>query len=72
MRYVLQFYGSLILYFVSYSLMWMYIEIVDNVEACSFFTRGLISGFVAVLVIIFFNVLLMKPNILKESREVEK
>ena len=61
-------YGSLVVYFGMYSLMWMYIRFGDKLgyrEPYSFFFSGLVSGFVGVLAIILFNLFIWKPDILK-------
>jgi len=72
-KFGIHLYGSLLIYFLSYSLFWIYIGWGDALgyrPIYSFFSRGIISGFVAVLVMIFFNVLVYKPDVLKgESKE---
>ena len=66
----LHLYGSLVVYFVMFSLMWVWIGYTGVFrfrEPYSFFTRGLISGFVGILGTIFFNVSIWKPDILKDG-----
>lgn len=63
-------YGSLVVYFGLYSIMWMWIGYADNWgyrDPYTFFTRGLISGFVGILSVIMFNILIWTPDILKDG-----
>ena len=63
----LHLYGSLVVYFILYSLFWMYMG-----ESYTCFTRGLISGFVGILGTLFFNVSILKPDFSKLTNKEEK